>query len=38
VDNSVSSLGYPQPLGEGLGLSVYSFPQAQPHVFAGQAD
>jgi hypothetical protein len=38
VDNSVCSLGYPQPLGEGLGLSVYSFPQAITLVFIGMTD
>jgi hypothetical protein len=38
VDNSGCSLGYPQPLGEGLGLSVYSFPQPRTLEFARVAD
>jgi hypothetical protein len=38
VDNSGCSLGYPQPLGEGLGLSVYSFPQPKTLVSAVIAD
>jgi hypothetical protein len=35
VDNPESSAGYPQPLGEGLGLSAYSFPQPENLVFTG---
>jgi hypothetical protein len=36
VDNSGCSLGYPQPLGEGLGFSVNSFPQPNPAQLLGK--